>query len=76
LERSEWNEDEAIRFYSEHIEFLQEQKRKLEEAEIVNKLVMDYKKGQLTIHFNGKTLEIEDDKELLFRNIEIKIEKF
>jgi hypothetical protein len=76
LESSKWNESEAIMYKKEYIEYLEEEKRKREEAESVNVIVIDYSMGTLRINYNEKSIEIKDDKELLFKNLEIKIEKY
>ena len=76
LENSEWNEEEAIINEKEYIEYLKEEKRKLEEAEETDEIVIDYSMCKLNVRYNGKSIEVEDDKELLFKNMKIKIEKF
>jgi vacuolar-type H+-ATPase subunit I/STV1 len=76
LSNSKWNEEGAIRHLKEYIEYLKEEKRKLEEAEETDEIVIDYSMCRLTIRYNGKSIEVEDDKELLFKNMKIKVEKF
>jgi TolA-binding protein len=80
LKHSKWNEDNAIRFYKEKIEYLKEEKEKLQNAEKVEELVIDYSMGKLQYFLNGEWKDIDmeekDSEELLFKNLEVKIEKF
>jgi hypothetical protein len=73
--RSEQSES-IKKTYAEWIDVFTKQKQKLLDAETVEEIVMDYAYGKLRIEYNGKSIEIDDNKELFFRNIEIRIEKF
>jgi len=76
LKKSKWNEEEAVLFKEEYLEYLKEEKRKIEEAELVDEIVIEYSKCTLNVKFNGKSVEIDDDYELLFKNVRLKIEKY
>ena len=76
LKKSKWNEEEALLYKKEYLEFLQSEKEKIEEAELVDEIVIEYSKCTLNVKFNGKSVEIDDDCELLFRNMRLKIEKY
>jgi superfamily I DNA/RNA helicase len=76
LSNSKWNEEEAIRYKKEYIEYLQEEKRKIEEAEHVKEVIIDYSNCSLKVYYNGKSIEIHDNRDLLFKNLKIIIEKY
>jgi hypothetical protein len=76
LQESKWNEEEAILSEQEYLEYLKEERKKLTEAEDVDRIIIRYSKCKLEICFNEKTIEIDSDTNLIFKNLEIKIEKF
>jgi hypothetical protein len=81
LEESPWNEEEAIIFQQEYIEYLQEKKKAIEEADETRELVIEYSRCKLTIGYENEKgeyvkIEADDDKEIVFKNVIIKVEKF
>jgi len=76
LKKSKWNEEEAVLYKEEYLEYLESEKEKIEQAELVDEIVIEYSKCTLNVKFNGKSVEIDDDCELLFRNMRLKIEKY
>jgi len=76
LKNSKWNEEEAVRETQEYIEYLKEKKKEIENAEYVERLVIDYSKCILEIDYNGKKIAVDDDREILFKNMKIQIEKY
>jgi len=74
LKKSKWDEEEALLYEEEYLEFLQSEKEKIEEAELVDELVIEYSKCTLNIRYNGKSIEVHEDCEILFKNIKLKIE--
>ena len=73
LKKSKWNEEEALLYEEEYLEFLQSEKKKIEEAELVDEIVIEYSMCALNVKFNGKSVEINNDCGLLFKNIKLKI---
>jgi hypothetical protein len=75
-----WSEDtdEAIENCKRYIKGLEEEKRNLENAEVVKELVLDYTRGSLKI--NGKSIKVSDVKLLYFKMndyyVRVGIEKF
>ncbi len=77
LESSKWDESESILFEREYLEYLREEKRKIEEAESVNEIKIEYSMCHLRIIVdNDQEIDIDNDREILFKNIKIKIEKY
>ena len=76
LKNSKWNEEEAVIETQEYIEYLKEKKKEIENAEYVERLVIDYSKCILEIDYNGKKIVVDDNREILFNNMKIQIEKY
>jgi hypothetical protein len=69
--------EKEIKYRKDFLKYLKKKKKEIEKAEELEWMTIDYDMGELRIVFNGKSsIEVKKDKELLFKNIEIKIEKF
>jgi RecG-like helicase len=80
LRKSPWNEDEAIIHIEEFLEYLDEEKKKIENAEYAETITIEYyiDPTYISITYNDKTTKIEEGerKEILLENIEIVVEKY
>jgi tRNA U34 5-carboxymethylaminomethyl modifying enzyme MnmG/GidA len=70
------NNEEEIKDRKKFLKYLKRKKREIEKAEKLERMTIDYDMGKLTIISNGKSIEVKKDKELIFKNLTIKIEKF
>jgi tRNA U34 5-carboxymethylaminomethyl modifying enzyme MnmG/GidA len=70
------NNEKEIEYKKSFLKYLKRKKKEIEKAESLEEMLIDYDMGELTIISNGKSIKIKKDKELLFKNLTIKIEKF
>lgn len=70
------NNEEEIKDRKSFLKYLKRKKKEIEKAEKLKWMTIDYDMGKLTIISNGKSIEVKNDKELIFKNLTIKIEKF
>jgi hypothetical protein len=70
------NNEEEVKHRKSFLKYLKRKKKEIEKAESVEEMLIDYDMGKLRIAFNNKSIETKKDKELMFKNLTIKIEKF
>lgn len=70
------NNEKEIEDRKNFLKYLKRKKKEIEKAESVEEMLIDYDMGKLRIAFNDKSIETKNDKELMFKNLTIKIEKF